>query len=113
MLACALALSACAHTPLRPALVGGTAFQLTPAQCLDLAKERRAYVATQEASAYASGLGAVLTGVLLAVLHGDRAEVVAPAISTGLTSVAAGVGVFASSQAKSLEEDLAAGGCPR
>lgn len=109
----ALLLSACAaHT--MPDVVGGDAFAFTPEQCFDLGEKQRTYKATQETATYASGLGAVLTGVFLAAFHGkDGAEVVAPALSTSVTAVAAGVGVFAGSQAKSLEGTLSAGSCPR
>ena len=110
----ALVLSACASAPPMPRALGGDAFSFTPEQCLALDAEQRGYKATQETAVLASGLGAVLTGVFLAVFHGkDNAEVIAPALSTGVTTVAAGVGVFAGSQAKSLENTLAVGSCPR
>lgn len=110
----ALLLSACASAPPMPRILGGDAFAFTPEQCLALDKEQRSYKATQEAAMLASGMGAVLTGVFLAVFHGkESADVIAPALSTGVTSVAAGVGVFSGSQATSLEHTLAVGSCPR
>lgn len=110
----ALCLAACASSPPIPDVVGGNAFSFTPEQCLTLSEQHGTYKATQETATYASGLGAVLTGIFLAVFHGkEKAEVIAPALSTSVTAVAAGVGVFAGSQAKSLEHMLSVGSCPR
>lgn len=106
--------SGCASTPSIPRTLGGDAFAFTPEQCLVLGEKQRTYKATQETATYASGLGAVLTGVFLAVFHdNDKGQVLAPALSTTVTAVSAGVGVFAGSQAKSLENTLAIGNCPR
>lgn len=112
-LSVALLLSGCsAH--LAPDVVGGDAFTFTPEQCLILGDKQRAYEATQETATYASGLGAVLTGVFLAVFHDNgKGQVLAPALSTTVTAVSAGVGIFAGSQAKSLEHTLSVGSCPR
>jgi hypothetical protein len=105
-----LLLSGCA-TSYRPAVTGPTAFsfQLTPEQCAQMQKERRTYRATGKTSLLVAGSGAVLTGVALAFTDAK----VAPAVSTGLTLAASGVGTFVDSQASDLDEELADGGCGR
>lgn len=91
--------------------VGGTAFApgYTVEQCAQLRKELRTYTATGEGLLYLSGAGAVVTGIALALTL-DKA---APAVGAGVSLLATGGVRFTASQAKSLTEELALGGCPR
>lgn len=109
LLAAGLSSQGCATT-YRGAL-GGTAFQpgYTPEQCAMLKAELRKYAATQEVSTYATGAGLACTGLVLGFTDSKTAA----AVCTGVGAAAEGVGVFAASQAKALEEELALGGCPR
>lgn len=103
-------LAAC-RTTYQGALTGPSPFalQLTPEQCLQLQSERRSYHAAQRTALYASGAGAVVAGIALAFAD----EKTAPAIGTGFALAAGGVGVFSETQVSGLDEELAAGGCPR
>jgi hypothetical protein len=91
--------------------VGGTAFApgYTPEQCLKLREELRTYTATGEGLLYLSGAGAVVTGIAIAL----TTEKAAPAVGAGVTLLATGGARFTASQAKSLTQELALGGCPR
>jgi hypothetical protein len=91
--------------------VGGTAFApgYTLEQCAQLRKELRTYTATGEGLLYLSGAGAVVTGIALAL----TSEKAAPAVGASVSLIATGGVRFTSSQANSLTEELALGGCPR
>lgn len=106
----ALALTGCATSYRQPPAVPSASaftFALTPEQCVQLAKERRTYRATQEAASYVGGAGAVLTTIFLALVEAKAA----PAASAGASLAASGVSIFSGSQVSSLEEELQAGGC--
>jgi hypothetical protein len=109
VLAAGLSSQGCATT--YKGAVGGTAFAsgYTAEQCAQLRKELRTYTATGEGLLYLSGAGAVVTGIALAL----TSEKAAPAVGAGVSLLATGGARFASSQADSLTEDLALGGCPR
>jgi hypothetical protein len=87
--------------------VGGTAF--APEQCAQLRKELRTYTATGEGLLYLSGVGAVVTGIALAL----TSEKAAPAVGAGVSLLATGGARFTASQADGLSNELALGGCPR
>lgn len=110
ILIAAILASGCA-TAYRPAHAapGAFSFTLTPEQCLTLKKERRQYRATEQASVYMAGAGAVLTGIALAF----TSEKAAPAVATGVTLASGAVGAFTGSQVESLDQELADGGCGR
>lgn len=103
-------LQGCA-TSYRPRDTGPTAFsfQLSPEQCAQLKKERRGYRATERTSVYVAGAGALVSALALALSD----EKSAPAISTGVSLAAGGVGAFTSSQVSDLDQELADGGCGR
>lgn len=103
-------LSACATT-YQGAVTGPSpfVFSLTPEQCAQLAKERRGYHAAESVSLYVSGAGAVVSALALAITDAKTA----PAVSSGVSLLAGGVGVFSESQASDLDRELADGGCPR
>jgi hypothetical protein len=85
------------------------AFSLTPEQCQQLSRERRTYDAAGDASLYVSGAGALVSALALALTDTKTA----PAVSSGLSLLAGGVGAFSESQVGGLDQELAAGGCPR
>lgn len=91
--------------------VGGTAFApgYSSEQCAQLRKELRTYTATGEGLPYLSGAGAVVTSIALAL----TSEKAAPAVGAGVSLLATGGARFTSSQADSLTNELALGGCPR
>lgn len=105
-----LALSGC-RTTYQGAVTGPSAFafQLSPEQCDTLKRERRTYRASGDVSLYVSGAGTLVSALALALTDSK----VAPAVSSGVSLAAGGVGVFSESQVSSLDEELAAGGCPR
>lgn len=109
LLAAGLSSHGCATT-YRGAL-GGTVFApgYTVDQCLKLREELRTYTATGEGLLYLSGAGAVVTGIALAL----TSEKAAPAVGAGVSLLATGGARFTSSQADSLTNELALGGCPR
>lgn len=106
-----LPLAGCASTPPVPDNLGGSAFEfrLSPEACMDLEQQRRTYRATEKTAGYVSGIGAILAGILVVAVDKDTA----PAIATGATVVATGVGVFSGSQVTDLDDALAAGRCGR
>ena len=108
LLAAGLSGQGCATT--YQGAVGGTAFQpgYTPEQCAQLRKEFRTYTATGEGLLYLSGAGAVVTGLALAL----TSEKAAPAVGAGVSLLATGGARYTTSQADSLTEELALGGCP-
>lgn len=106
----ALGLAGCA-TSYRGALTGEGPFavRLSPEQCAQLQKERRTYRATESTAVYVAGAGALVSALALAISD----EKVAPAISTGVSLAAGGVGAFTNSQVGDLDRELADGGCSR
>lgn len=105
-----VSLSACA-TSYRGAVTGPSAFtfQLTTEQCQQLSKERRTYDAAGDVSLFVSGAGALVSALALALTDTKTA----PAVSSGVSLLAGGVGAFSESQVGGLDQELAAGGCPR
>lgn len=108
-----LALTACA-TSYRGAVTGPSAFSfaLSPEQCLQLQKERRTYRATQDTSIYVGGAGALVTATLLAI-PALRDQQAAQGAAAGVSLAAGAVGAFTASQVSGLDDELAAGECPR
>jgi hypothetical protein len=106
----AVTLTACA-TSYRPiaGAEGPFAFALTPQQCAELKKEQRSYHATQSASVYLGGAGALVSAIALAV-GGTKAV---PAAGAGVSLLAGGAGAFTGAQVSDLDAELTAGGCPR
>lgn len=109
-----LCLTACATTYQRPAELGpsATSFTLTPEQCAQLARERRGYHATENASLYVGGAGG-LVALVLAAVPAFRSATAAQGAAAGVTLAAGAVGAFTSSQVNDLDEELALGGCSR
>lgn len=91
--------------------LGGTAFApgYTSEQCAVLKKERRTYEATREASSYVAGAG-LACGLFTVALTDSKT---ATGICAGVGAAAEGTSIFTASQVRSLDEELAQGGCSR